>query len=376
MAVATPQDAADVLDAVAQARLLSAMYADAEQALLDMIADRVSRQLDEPEWAIVRAAELAQLRKDTERILARLEKAMERAVQRGVTAAWRRGVTRALAELRQVGAKKAINPGQGVAELAAQTVRGIDSVHDSALRLVEDLYRKVIAEMSARVLAGAEDPRKAAARAMDIFAAHGVTGFTDERGRAWSLSSYVEMAMRTAQARAATDGHLASLRANGMDLVIVSRSAAGTCPVCAPWEGTILTQDGQPGARTEANPVTREPVEVNVAATIAQARAAGLQHPRCTHSLSAYLPGLTQPPRAAGTKAEREAAYKARQQERQLQRQARSWERRRSAAKALGDEATRKKAAAKASEYRARLKEHRASAPGPRPVAYADRPAR
>ncbi|MFD0659758.1 phage minor capsid protein [Thermocatellispora tengchongensis] len=68
-----------------QARLIAAMYADAEAALLERIAARVGKDLDNDDgddWAAKRLAEVTQLRKEAESIVRRLEAAAKAAAQR------------------------------------------------------------------------------------------------------------------------------------------------------------------------------------------------------------------------------------------------------------------------------------------------------
>src|ERR1035437_1951419 len=91
-----------------------------------------------------------------------------------------------------------------------------------------------------QVAAGTVTRREATQLALNKFADQGITGFVDTAGRNWSLSAYSEMATRTAVGHAAIDGHLETLMANGVDLVIVSDSP-GECPLCAPWQGELLT---------------------------------------------------------------------------------------------------------------------------------------
>lgn len=261
----------------------------------------------------------------------------------------RKRLERTLRDARRLGASQLINPGQGVNELARQTIEKLDAVHVGALRAVDDLYRQVIAESAGRVLTGAQTRRQAAQEALDRFAARGITGFTDSSGRTWDLESYVAMATRTATARAAVDGHLATLRDAGIDLVIVSTTPY-SCPLCDPWEGKVLTQNGTAGERPETNMLTNEPFTVRVAATVAQARLDGLLHPGCRHSLSAYLPGLTRP----APKPDVAADYGDTQEVRRLQRQARRWQRR---ASASVEPDAKRKANAKVREYRARARE-------------------
>jgi minor capsid protein 2 len=107
---------------------------------------------------------------------------------------------------------------------------------------------------------------QAAQKALDRFAEHGITGFTDRAGRDWDLLSYVEMATRTAVSHAYDNLHNAALVRSGIDLVTVyTHSAEGSCPQCLPWLGKTLSLTGQ----TPGHP------------TMAQARATGFRHPNC-----------------------------------------------------------------------------------------------
>ncbi|MFI6182541.1 phage minor capsid protein [Nonomuraea sp. NPDC051191] len=377
--------AREIATAIEQAQRVADMYADAEQVLLQRIAARVADGVDQADedlhaWEAARLAELVQLRKEAERIIGRLQRAAKAAARKSVLGAWAAGMDQAvinavlgvhdakvrkrleqvLRDARRLGSEKLINPGQGVDELARQTIEKIAAVELAALRAVDDIYRQVIAETAGRALTGAQTRREAAQEALARLAARGVTGIgPPDTIRRWNLESYVEMAMRTATARAAVDGHLATLRDAGIDLVIVSTTPY-SCSRCDPWEGKVLSQRGRSGDREEVNLLTNEPVTVRVTATVEQARLAGLLHPGCRHSLSAYLPGVTR----AAAKPATSGSYDDTQQVRRRMRQAREWERR--AAAALTPEA-KKKALATAREYRADARRISTSKGLPRP---------
>ncbi|TMR91327.1 phage minor capsid protein [Nonomuraea basaltis] len=357
-----------------QARQVAAMYADAETALLERIAARVGKDLDNDDgqdWAAKRLGEVAQLRKEAESIVRRLEAAAKAAAQRAVLDTWAEGMDAAvrgavlqvhdaklrkrlakvLQDARNLGAKRGISAGQGVAELAAQAINLVTSVHEGALRAVDDIYRNVVAETAGRVLVGAETRREAAQRALDRLTEGGIKGFTDSSHppRTWGMREYVEMAMRTATARAAVDGHLSTLREAGINLVSVSRLPF-TCSRCARWEGEVLALSGSAGTRVEENPATGVQVFVQVAGTVAEARLAGLLHPNCGHSLNAYLPGVSRPAPAVQSK----TTYEDSQRQRYLERKIR--ENKRRAAVAIDDDA-RAKADAKTADYQEQLKD-------------------
>ena len=96
----------------------------------------------------------------------------------------------------------------------------------------------------------------------------------------------------------------------GLSLVVISDSPE-ECPFCAPWEGRIVDTQGA----SDQYP------------SLAEAEAEGLFHPNCTHSIGAYIPGVTQPKSTRNA-----AAYQARQEQRRLERGVRKWKRRQAGA--------------------------------------------
>ncbi|MFI6317288.1 phage minor capsid protein [Nonomuraea sp. NPDC050556] len=312
-----PTPAQAVQQALERARLVANMYAESEKLLAEKIAKYATGGDDEQDggrWQEQRLAQISQLRKEAQRIVKRLDSVAKKAAERAVIESYRDGMDAAvvsamlqvheekltkrlnkvLKDARNLGSKNLINPGQGVNELARQTVDKLSSLHLSALRVVEDIYRKTIADTAGAVLTGARTRRDAARDALKRL--DSVAPFRDSTGRAWKMSTYVDMAMRTATARAAVDGHLATMRDAGLDLVMVS-TTPWNCSRCDPWEGKILTQTGAAGVRTMEHAVDDgTQVEVDVAATVAEARLDGLFHPNCRHSLSVFLPGVTKAP--------------------------------------------------------------------------------
>lgn len=340
----------DIEAALDHARAVAAIYWDAERELLRVVSEALVARLGEPEYAGPRFAEIRELRREADAVVRRLERLADKLVTTGVTAAWRRGVQRAVADLSRLGVRKGIGQGQGVIELARQTVKRVSNVHLGALRATEDVFSQVVGEVTGRALTGAATRREATSRALEKFARKGITGFTDAAGRSWSIGSYAEMAVRAAMSRAAVDGHLATLRETGVDLVIVSRLPF-TCERCAFWEGKILTQSGRIGWRQEESAISDDMVNVLVEGTVDQARTAGLLHPGCGHNLSAYLPGVTKRPPVQL----HPASYRDSQKMRRLERDLRAAKRQATVALDPDD---RRRAEARAAQLTGRIKEH------------------
>jgi len=128
---------------------------------------------------------------------------------------------------------------RGVELLTKETLGNLEATHTGILRSVDDAYRRIISENASFVLLGADTLQEGVQKSLDQFAAEGITGFVDKRGRGWSMEAYTEMAMRSDTGRAAVQGHIDRLLANGYNLVIVS-DAPRECPLCRPWEGKVL----------------------------------------------------------------------------------------------------------------------------------------
>lgn len=276
-----------------------AHYQDAEAALTARIAKNLSRGIDAPFWAQQKLAQMQEYERQARRLLADLEKKAASGVATAITEAYDRGGLSAVADIAKLQMSDAMkysaiewqptplrpwvirepdgralhkfdtaekaqafvdkHPAymgtapvvenlaglRAVEALTQETLGNVLATHPGILRSVMDTYRSVIAESSPGVLLGDQTRRQAAQAALNRFAAAGIKGFTDKAGRAWSMESYTEMAMRTGCGRAAVQGHVDRLTANGLNLVIVS-DAPKECPLCRPWEGKVLSIGGVP----------------------------------------------------------------------------------------------------------------------------------
>jgi hypothetical protein len=166
------------------------------------------------------------------------------------------------------------------AALTADLNSKLSNLRQRITRFADDAYRAATSEASILQTLGNVTPADAQSQAWNTLMRKGISGFTDDRGRVWTLSSYVEMAVRTSVQRAYNASHLARMLDLGIDLFSVNDDGT-PCPLCAPWEHQILSV--LPDFRASA--------------TIEEATAAGLFHPNCRHVLVAYFPGVsTLPP--------------------------------------------------------------------------------
>ncbi|GIJ10739.1 phage minor capsid protein [Micromonospora andamanensis] len=269
------------------------LYRAAESAILDEVTRRLAAGQDAPDWAVTRIGALAQLRTAVERILAlvadenaeRLRELLARAYRTGQGIATRDLPAQLLPrDLDAAGAARAAGtvPRIAVVEnLAAALAADVGAKHSNVLRHVLDVYRLVISQATGVSVAGGMTRRQASQWAYARFVDQGVVSFTDVSGRRWRLSSYVEMAVRTVTQRAAVQGQTDRLTTLGVDTVIVSDSPR-ECPRCRPWEGKILSVSGGVRGRVQLPSMVGDgTVTVDIAGTVDEARAAGLQHPNC-----------------------------------------------------------------------------------------------
>lgn len=362
----------DEVDAIAAS--VADIYREAESSLAQLVARHLAAGLDSP-TAERKLGGVRALRRGAQAIISALEADSGPATRSALADAYRHGWTSAVADLPAkwfprsgIGqaARTALGetPGFGFVEaLASSLHRDFGQVHNNILRNVMDAYRSVQAAATARIITGSQTRRQAAQSMWARLIQRGITGFVDRAGRRWRLSSYVEMATRTNAQRAATTAQVDRLDTLGVELVSVS-DAVQECPRCRPFEGEILrTNDGPLTVQVEHAINDGEMVTVHARATLDQARAEGLFHPNCRHSISAYLPGVSKPspgrPDPEGNKA--------REQQRDLERSIRSAKELQETA--LDDQA-QKAAGAKVRQAQAALRDHLTAHPNLKRLRY------
>lgn len=325
---------------------------DLEARLFTMLRQALKDDPDSPTWEARRLAEVQRIRqyaaRDTRRALIELENLIRDLVLH----AYNHGAALALDDLDELGRPIA---GGGLAGVAASetfrnaAMRSLGNLDRVLPQILSAAYAEAVAAGAVEVLGGGNTRLQASQHVLDRLLSDGVRGFTDKAGRAWSLETYTEMAVRTVTGQAAVQGHVDQLQRAGLDLVMVSDSPR-ECPLCRPWEGKVLSIGGTVGAVIAPSVTTGEAVTVRVAGSVAQAKAAGLQHPNCTHRLTAYLPGASKPKATAAPD-----GYEAKQRQRAIERHIRSWKRREQLA--LTDEAAAR-ARAKVRAWQGALREH------------------
>lgn len=334
---------------------LAGQYQQAETYLLALIADRVRRDLNVDDPAR-RAAAITRLRAAARDALAQID--TEQAARRLVDTAMREGTAAAIEQLDVVAAASgATGPAMFAGEvlpfatgltpqaaLTAATIgleltNALTVMEDRILRAVPDLYQQVIARFAGEQILTGATRRTTHTRAIAEFLSRGVTGFTDAAGRRWTVGSYAEMAARTATNRAWLDSHRHAWAARGFEYVTIVRGS-DSCQACAAWSGRILASGGGRTGQVETrHATTGRPITIDVVGTLADARAAGWNHPNCRCTLAPVFAGLSLP---ANDSTYDPQSERNRERLRYLERRVRKFKREQQIAQGLGDDVAAK----------------------------------
>lgn len=365
-----PDDSGDlrvVIDAIAAA--VVARFVAAEQQLIREVAAFARIGLAAPVGSAARLNMMRRMRAVAERLSLQLRAQSSAMAAQVMDIAHKRGAEAAIRRLTQLTTSHpdllAVLTAPQPEPVAAHALASVTSIQmdlqwrlwDASSRLTrfaDDAYRAAVSRAATTEILTGMSPAAAQRMAWDELTSKGVTGFVDNRGRQWNLSSYVEMATRTAVQRAYNAAHQDRMTAAGIDYFTVAPHAH-PCPLCEPWEGAVLSDVHPAGPTTTLSAVKDTPVTFTIAGTVDEAKAAGLMHVNCSHVLVAYLPGVTSMPKRKPWTAADQTAYDAAQHLRALERQVRAFKLQ---AEGALTPLEQRRAMAKARAVQARIREH------------------
>lgn len=314
----SPNIGADLAQPVAE------FYADAELSILRRIAAMLADGIDADDWEVLQLARLQQVRGEILALLQRINPQAAEVLRQQIELGYDAGQASALADVgRHVPHAQAQTAErvQAVIALARDTGSAMQSAQGGILRFVDDVYRRTVADAAARVVVGNITRAEAVTDVLTRLTSEGLRGVETKRGT-MDLETYASMAVRTATARSAVAGHEGAMSAMGLDLVVI-HPGPRACKICDRWARMILARRGATGTLTVASLTSGQPVQVEVGATLAAARAGGWGHPNCRCNLAAYLPGVTRADEIQRP-AWDEDAYVAQQQQRAVERSIRN----------------------------------------------------
>lgn len=294
---------------------LKIIYGRARERMLRNVSSRVARGIKQYGWAEQKASEVlaahAQLQRDLERAQTQREKLLNNVMDR----AYMQGNNKFRNDMRSIiGDTAHVSPNSMKAGyILADLNNNLNAAERRILRQFDDKYADVIGSVSSEMATGVMNTRQAVGDALTAFADEGITGFVDRGGHHWTLENYSEMAVLTAIERSTLAGYVDTMEEYGYDLAIID-GHAGACPICAAWEGVIVSVSGD-------NPDYP---------SLDDAENDGCFHPRCMHGITTYYPGISHEPAGGFRNEPREIEdeapeYTARSKQRYMERMIRKY---------------------------------------------------
>jgi len=152
-------------------------------------------------------------------------------------------------------------------------MESMEGVKKNAFFSLDEAFR---IQAKAKVLEGVERAEAIGEIKRDVrelIKARGFDGLRDAGGKVWDLDTYSEMAVRTIHTEVHNTAITNVALENGYDLVQIT-SHAGSCKLCAPWEGEVLSLTG-----------TSKGYD-----SMESAKSDGLFHCNCKHSFTPITP--------------------------------------------------------------------------------------
>lgn len=258
------------------------VYRQASETMLRNVAGRMARGVTQYGWAERKTSEVLDAHRQLERIYSRASVQREKLLTGVIDRAMLTGNQKFYQEMSSVlGNVRHVSPNAMKAGYILNDLNNtLGAAERRILRQFNDRYADIIATASAKMATGVTNARQAVGEALTAFADNGIDCFIDRAGHHWTMENYSEMAVLTAIERSTVSGYVDTMQSYGYDLAIID-GHAGSCPICAAWEGVIVSVSGE-------NPDYP---------SLGDAENDGCFHPRCMHGISTYYPGISHEPR-------------------------------------------------------------------------------
>ena len=173
--------------------------------------------------------------------------------------------------------------------LIKATTSDMKKAETSMLRMVDDVYRQTLFKAQMFYNTGSGSMWQCVDMATRDFLSSGINCVQYRNGARVNISSYVEMALRTANKRANLMGQAQTREKWGIHTVKVNARGIA-CPMCLQWLDKVYIDDVYGGGTTEESNRTGYPL-------LSIAVEGGLYHPNCKDSCSTYYEGISREPR-------------------------------------------------------------------------------
>lgn len=228
-----------------------------------------------------------------------------------------------------------------------KSVKGdLHNANSAALRQMDDVYRKTLFKANMYVANGASTVNQSVDMATKDFLSQGIRCIEYKNGRRVDITSYSEMAIRTANQRVTLMADGAVRDKHGIHTVLAP-AHGNTCPLCLVWQGKVLIDDVYSSGKAREG---KYPL-------LSTAMKEGFLHPNCRHHPATFIPGINSMPKEQTEEEKQEALnkYNAEQKQRYYERKIRKYKRLEAGS---CDERNSEKYKQKVSEYQLELQKH------------------
>lgn len=321
------------------------IYIDMENRLLLNIAKKIARgkpmeidrwdeETGQPiygsggvnEWQLERLKELNGLNKENAKIIAsyskktveEIEKIFDRAREIG-TASDKRILEMGV----KAGILNEINPtdeSKQVKKIIKHAIREVlttfNKQNNSLLASAGEEYKEIVNNVSSKVLSGNKTVGSAIQEAISRLAEKGLTGFTARNGAKWTPEAYTKMIMRTNTQNTINNIQEERLALAGNDYIEISKHS-GARPKCADDQGQIFSLSGNTKPIVDGR---GKKIKVRAWSSSSYGKPDGILGINCGHTRYAFVPNLSIHREPEFTKAENDADYLEKQQQRLYER--------------------------------------------------------
>ncbi len=321
------------------------IYIDMENRLLLNIAKKIARgkpmeidrwdeETGQPiygsggvnEWQLERLKELNGLNKENAKIIAsyskktveEIEKIFDRAREIG-TASDKRILEMGV----KAGILNEIDPtdeSKQVKKIIKHAIREVlttfNKQNNSLLASAGEEYKEIVNNVSSKVLSGNKTVGSAIQEAISRLAEKGLTGFTARNGAEWTPEAYTKMIMRTNTQNTINNIQEERLALAGNDYIEISKHS-GARPKCADDQGQIFSLSGNTKPIVDGR---GKKIKVRAWSSSSYGKPDGILGINCGHTRYAFVPNLSIHREPEFTKAENDADYLEKQQQRLYER--------------------------------------------------------
>lgn len=321
------------------------IYIDMENRLLLNIAKKIARgkpmeidkwdeETGQPiygsggvnEWQLERLKELNGLNKENAKIIAsyskktveEIEKIFDRAREIG-TASDKRILEMGV----KAGILNEIDPtdeSKQVKKIIKHAIREVlttfNKQNNSLLASAGEEYKEIVNTVSSKVLSGNKTVGSAIQEAISRLAEKGLTGFTARNGAEWTPEAYTKMIMRTNTQNTINNIQEERLALAGNDYIEISKHS-GARPKCADDQGQIFSLSGNTKPIVDGR---GKKIKVRAWSSSSYGKPDGILGINCGHTRYAFVPNLSIHREPEFTKAENDADYLEKQQQRLYER--------------------------------------------------------